>query len=376
MLYLVIFILLFIAGFLDLSDIQHVVRKIVFWLFIITFCFLGSIRWKTGTDWNSYINFFLDSNTFSQFTDGRFEFGYGVISFFSKSISSSYSIFLAIFCSLTILIKAFALRHWRYHQYFLISLLIFYSYYIGDIFPIRQSLALSIILFSGKFLIDRKLVPFLVCVYIATLIHASSFVFFVAYPLAVVNIKTKTAVIILLLSAVGGYILTTLNAFEFLGKIPFLAEDAQERLDIYSSMAARGLDTTGGSQYVDPKTSFITGLIRKIVVLIPLVIFRKQLAEKYQHFNILFNLIIFGAVFYFTLGSLMQVLKRGASYFDFFEVLVIPMLIFISNNKWQRTFIYTGIAAYSFAKLFMVISYYQDFYIPFNTIFHSIHRNW
>ena len=376
MLYFTIFLLIFIAGFLDLSDSPDIIRKVVFWLFIVILITLSAIRWKTGTDWPSYIYFFNNSNTFSQFTDGRFEFGYGLLNFIAKSISSNYSVFLGLFTLVTVLIKAQALSHWRYNQYFLISFLIYYSYYIGDMFPIRQSLALSVILFSGQYLIDRKLISFLICVYIATLFHTSSFIFFAAYPLSFIKLKTKVAVILLILSAIGGYVLTSLNAFSWLTKIPWLADEAQYKLEAYSAMASNGIDTTGGSDFVDPKTSFITGLIRKVVVLVPLILFRKKLAEKFDYFNILFNLIIFGAIFYFTLGTLIQVLKRGASYFDFFEVLVLPMLIYISNNKWQRIFIYCMIAVYSFAKLFMVLRYYWDAYVPYNTIFDNVQRNW
>jgi len=337
---------------------------------------LGGIRWRTGTDWHVYLNFFKYSETYRQFTDGRFEYGYGLLSFFVKSLSSSYSVFLAIFGIFSIGIKAFAFRQWRYNDHFLVSLLIFYGYYIGDICPIRQSLALSITIFSGQYIIERRIIPFLLCVYLATLIHASSFVFLIAYPIATVNLKTKTVFFILVISAVGGYVLTSLNSFEWLTKIPGLADDAQDKLEAYSTMASQGIDTTGGSKFVDTRTSFIVGIIRKVVVLVPLLIFRKRLSEKYEHFNILFNLIIFGAVFYFTLGTFIQVLKRGASYFDFFEVLALPLFIFICETKWQRVIVYCTIAGYSFAKLYMVISYYWDAYVPYYSIFDDVIRNY
>lgn len=370
MLYFTIFFLLFIAGFLDLSDIPSIFRNVVFWLFIFVLIVLGAIRWRTGTDWFSYLIFFTRSNTYTEFTSGAFEYGYGLIAYISKSISTDYSLFLAIFAFLTISIKGYALKQSRYGEYFLISLLIFYCYYIGDIFPIRQSLALSITLFSGKYILEKKLVPFLICVFIATLIHNSSIVFLIAYPIAFVNLKTSTAFFVLISSAIIGYVLVSLNSFEWLTKIPGLTGDAQDKLEVYSQIAAQGGDTTGGSN-VDPKVSFITGLIRKIVVLVPLVYFRKQLAEKYEHFNVFFNLIVFGAVFYFILGSLVQVLKRGASYFDFFEVLVIPMFIFLGETKWQRIIIYIIVAFYGLAKLYMVLNYYWDLFIPFYTIFHD-----
>jgi hypothetical protein len=373
-LYITIFIILFILGFLDLSDIPDIVRNVLFW-FVIGFLFIiSSLRWKTGTDWGNYLEFFVSNHSLSDFTTSHFEVGYGLLSFLSKSISTEYSIFLMIFSGLTIFLKGIALKNWRYNQYYLISLLIFFSYYIGDIFPIRQSLALSIILFSGQFIIQRKLVPFLICVYLASLFHTSSLVFFLAYPISTLHFSTKTIAVSLLGSAVLGYVLTSIGAFEWLTQIPFLSGSAQDKLEAYTYMASTGKDTTGGSEFVDSTTSFITGLLRKIVLLFPLLIFRDKLSEKFSFFNVYFNLIIFGAIFYFIFGSLMQVLKRGASYYDIFEIMVIPMFIFISNNKWYRILIYCIIAAYSAAKLFMVLSYYKDLYIPFNTIFDKIHR--
>ena len=371
MLYFIIYFIIFLLGFLDVSYVIKLsFRKLCFITIIIIFVILGAIKWKTGTDWTPYLTYFTESHTYSNFIDSKFESGYKLLSYFIKNISSNYSVFLASFAFITILIKAYSMLDKRYSQFFLVSLLLYFAYYQGDIFPIRQSLALSIILLSGSFIISRKLVPFLICVFLASQFHTSSLIFLLAYPISFLNINTTKIIVLLIASSVLGYIMVSLQLFDWIALVPGINEDAQNRLDVYTSMAERGMDSTGTSKNVDPRISFISGLLRKVLVLVPLVIFRKKLTEKYNYFPYLFNLIIFGAIFYFSVGSLMQVMKRAASYYDIFEILVIPLFISLGQNSWQRVIIYVIVSLYGLAKLYLVLSYFWDLYVPFYTIFH------
>jgi hypothetical protein len=372
MLYFIIFFAIFLLGFLDVSYVVKLsFRTLCFWVLIVVFIVLASIKWKTGTDWVPYFTYFSESNTYSNFTDSKFEGGYELFSFIIKSISSDYSFFLGSFAFITILLKAYLIADKKYSQFILVSLLLYFAYHQGDIFPIRQSLALSIVLLSGNFIIDRKPFLFLFCVFLASQFHTSSLIFLLAYPLASINIKTKNIVILLISSSVLGYVMVALQLFDWILLVPGLNEDAQNRLDIYTSMAEKGIDSTGTSKNVDPKISFISGLLRKVLVLVPLVIYRKRLSETYKFFPYLFNLIIFGAIFYLSVGSLMQVMKRAASYYDIFEILVIPLFISLGQNSWQRVMIYLFISVYALAKLYMVLNYFWDLYVPFYTIFND-----
>ena len=370
MFYFFIFALLFCVGLLDFSNVHESFKRCCLWFFIFLFVLLASIRWQTGTDWNSYKSYFEFANTFELATSGSFEAGYALLTVILKQFTSDYSVFLGVFAFVTLLIKGVTLQYYKYSEFFLTALLLFYCYYIGDIFPIRQSCALAITLFSGKYIIERKPIHFLVCLYISTLFHSSSFVFVIAYPLAVVQINNKLIVFLLITSAITGYVLLSLNALNWLLFIPGMGDQAQDKLEAYTLITSQGKDARGTSM-VDANVSLITGIVRKVIVLIPIILFRKQLTARFDFFPILFNIIILGAIFYFTLGSLMPILKRGASYFDYFEVLTLPMFVFLGKNKWQRTAIYCVIASYGFAKLYMVLSYFWDLYVPFYTIFNN-----
>ena len=81
----------------------------------------------------------------------------------------------------------------RYSKNYLLSIMLFViigTYYM-QFFILRQAIAISILLCSVKYIEDKKIWKFLICVIIATLFHASSILFISTYFLCNVKISSK-----------------------------------------------------------------------------------------------------------------------------------------------------------------------------------------
>ncbi|MDR1129679.1 MAG: EpsG family protein, partial [Prevotellaceae bacterium] len=154
MIYFIIFSLLFVLA--SKNFFNNLSQKLEFYLVCCLFIILGGIRWKVGTDWYSYIFFFEINSSFADFMSSMtFEPGYALLNYISKAICNDYSVFLFILAFFTVLLKARPLYFFSTFPIF--SLLIYFSFYLGDIAAVRQSLAISILVFSTFYIVEKKL---------------------------------------------------------------------------------------------------------------------------------------------------------------------------------------------------------------------------
>ena len=164
--------------------------------FCVLFTVLGSVRWNTGTDWDAYYYGFLsaDSLDYVLYSPYAFEKGFGLLNFIILNYFNSYTVFLLVFTFITVFLKYKVITHKIFLNYALFSLFAYYCIFIGDIVATRQSMAVSITLFSTLFIIRKKLVWFILTVILASSIHRSAIVFIVAYPLFNYDFRQKTLI--------------------------------------------------------------------------------------------------------------------------------------------------------------------------------------
>lgn len=203
--YLLTLVLIFVFGFadlrLDLSNIQR--NSLIVFLYIIIVIQIG-LRWKTGSDWESYFENFENTNEYSTVlinTLVGFEIGYGTFVFFIKKLFDSYSIFLLIH-ALIFYGGVFIIAK-KYSPYFFISLIFFYATNLGIVGSNRQLLAIIICLWALKFVFEKKAVKFFLAIGFACLFHTTAFLFGIYYFLNR-NFKTITILLVLILSFLIG----------------------------------------------------------------------------------------------------------------------------------------------------------------------------
>ncbi|WP_407426663.1 EpsG family protein [Arcticibacter sp.] len=343
-------------------------------LVMLLFMILGTIKWETGTDWLNYHDFFTDKATWDEFNNGDFELGYTALSYIIRGISGSYTLFLSVFIFLVLIFKFLFFCSTRFLPHLLITLLLYYSFFIGDVFATRQALAISITLYSTKYILSRQLPLFVLTVYIACLFHVTALIFLPAYFLYSFTFSRKTLLFGLASSALLGFVLSSLPIASMISQALALQGRLGERLDIYSVLSDQGDDPTGSS--IDPKVSYILALSRRVVIILPIVVVLNQLRARFPHSNVLVNIVVFGNMLYLILTPILPVMKRATAYYDAYELILLPSLVLLPKSRWMQYLIWLVITIYSLSKLTSVLLHFWDLYTPFNTIFDSpINRN-
>lgn len=364
MLLLSIAIILFPFAFLDRAFSSQAKRMIIYF-FCLSFVVLGGIKWNTGTDWNSYYYEFLNSTTYDRAVNSpnSFEWGYAVSNFLVNDLTGSFTIFLLIFTFMTVFFKYKVLASNHFIKFGLFGLYCYYCYSIGDIIAWRQAFAISIVLFSVFFIVKRQFYFFLLCIFIAILFHRSAIICLILYYLYSVNLSKRSMMIIFLSSMLLGLFLFNIKALHF--NIPFLGEmevfsSYQDKLDAYNEI---GQVTYG---QVDSNLSNILGYLRKAIFVIPMIFLVKK--EDIVTYRLL-SFSIIGSAIYFILGAIATDFKRIGGYFDIFDVILIPTILYGIRNTKVRYIMIFIYAIFMFLKLYISLFNFWDIYDPFITIF-------
>lgn len=112
-------------------------------------------------------------------------------------IGDNFNLFLAITAFL-ILLPVFVLIR-KESSNPILSIIIYASFllYHFSFSGLRQALAISVVICSYRFLKEKRIIPFVLCVVAASFLHKSAIVFLMVYPLS--HIKIKNIVYVLLI---------------------------------------------------------------------------------------------------------------------------------------------------------------------------------
>lgn len=364
MIYLVLYFVFLGASFLDVFNVKYDEKRFVcFSLCLLLIC-IGSLRWQTGTDWDSYWFFFTDIEeyVFGKYESiNKIETGYTYLNYFVHSISENYSLMLFVNVLIAVGLKGYFMS--QYKSVALIALFFFYCYYIGDITVVRQFVALGIILLSVTYIEDRKFFPAFAIILLATSIHFSAIIFILAYWVFHIKGSRMSYSVVLILSFIIGFLNLPGLFFE---KILSIIPSGGFVLSKLSSYSEEGIESTSGNVYL----AFIIGAAKRLVV-IPLFIWRlpyvsKQILASYRGF---LNLVYLGNIIYFVFILSIPIMQRFSVYFYFFECLLWGLFIMSFKDVYMRVMLMGFAALYGGLRLYLVIHQYFEEYIPYKTVF-------
>ncbi|RPK15250.1 EpsG family protein [Priestia endophytica] len=130
--------------------------------------------------------------------------------------------FVYFVCSaLTFLFTYKAITYYdRDRTYFIVSIIIFYSQiFFSGLDAVRQMVAICIYFYSTKYIVERKLLWFLVWIFIASLFHSSVFVMILTYFILPIRINPFVYLILSLSSLVFSQVFTPSIFIEYIAQI-------------------------------------------------------------------------------------------------------------------------------------------------------------
>lgn len=360
--YLTLFSITSIGSFFELCNVNKNKKMFIAIFLMIIYIIISGLRWN-NTDWIVYYPFFMNNYSLDDFWYGNIPIdkGFGLINFIVKFFTDEYSILLFILAIIIIGLKInFILK---FSMFPLLSILFWFGTYMGDIFFVRQALAVSITLVAFRYIVKRQFLYFIFWTLIASTIQISVIPFILAYFIFHLKIKIRYLILGIISSIIVGRLLDIsflLNINGILNIMPD-ADRLNEKLDLYMNI---GTDDGG---------FLLLGYIRRLLFL-PIELWAITKLEKIDNkYRGCINLIIVGYMLYFLLGNVSPTIAtRISTAFYFYEVITIPAIFLLVKKINIKLVLFFILVIYSLMKYIYAINLYRDIYIPYiNILFYN-----
>lgn len=319
-------------------------NKIGLILSAIPLIITAGFRYGVGQDYFSYAKVFelAKEEFFFERIEPGFYFIIKVILIFSKD-------YIWLFVITSIIYIAFvymAIREQSDNNILSIYLFITIGYYFTFFNGMRQMLAVSIFFYSIKYIKNRKLLPYIICIIAATLIHYSAILYFPLYFIYGKKLKNSKFIAVLIISIV----------FETLIAKLILSIVSISR---YSNYIGGAFDTG--------EKSYIQILMNIIILLFALFYNRKELEIDADYsFYCILQLIYTIITIYIGDVPLISRIRWGVG---LPLIILIPKIIKREKNRKTRFLYYIVIVSLYFAYFYYTIGInnYNNV-LPFNWI--------
>lgn len=337
----------------DLKRLTSLVIISTIWLILH-----DGLRWEIGTDWSSYYDAFVSGE------NEHMGIGYSIFNSAIRFLTKSYTVFLIIFASITYIV--FGKLFYKYSDNPIASFCLYYCSMLGLLGCNRQILACVVCMFSIRFIVSRKLIPFILCVFIAASMHFTAILFIGAYFVYNLRYSQTAAFCIITIAFLSGI-------FKLADSIPYLE---YVKLIDYNETFSYSIDYYSGS-FLGQVSMF--GSLRRILYVVLAIIVKNRIDDKrYDFFLMLY--IIGVSIYLFFNGSIIQIAAgRGAMYYEIAECIVLPcMLVHLPFNKLIKIAVWLFIFGVYFYLMWRNINSYYildgvDIYNPYKCVlFNSI----
>lgn len=307
--------------------------------FYLIFLF-SAIRYNYGNDYPSYYEVFNDINSYSTLTfvdvGLNFEPGWILLNWIIEPMGFFSLIILFSFLNAVIfyhLIKKYVDPKFYWFAMFL-YIFSTANFLIG-LSAMRQNLSLLIFIHSIKYIENKQIFKYVLCIVFAAQFHLSAYILLLVYPLGRIQFKINNYIGIIIFA-------TYLALFEIAPSLfPAFLAIATDALDKYSVYEG-GQDASSG-----------LGIILNSIFLLSIIYF-----YKFQDNNLRlpFKLGIFGFML-IPIGLTFMMIGRLGLYTQPFLMLVYPMILSTSKSK---------IYSYGFVFFLMILTIY-DYFIFFQS---------
>ncbi|XTR37216.1 EpsG family protein [Paraclostridium tenue] len=279
------------------------VAIITFQLFII----LALRSESVGADISRYIkNFnFISTNNWDIISGLRYEVGYKLLVKIISLITNDSQIFISIIAAISLigvtkLIYKYSsmpvLSYWLY---------ITFGFYTFIFSGLRQAIAISLVLISFDYLMENKIIKFILMVILASLFHKTAMAFIVCYPFKNINITKKN-------------ILSMFVSFLFIFIFRF------KIMSILKTMLYDEYEIVASNSY--------TLLIVALIILMASLYFYKSVINKNSK-NSIYYQMMYLSVCCLLLASTTTNMTRIADYFYIYLIILIPEVLTSIKDK-------------------------------------------
>ena len=288
--------------------------------FLILVCFATFRDGSSMPDYSTYVGLYSNvvNNNSNYFIELSFLLIAKVSHFF---ISNEPLVLFFVYAFVAVFIKFKVIKY--FSSFPIISILVYSSNYfiLHEMIQIRAGVAVGFIFLSLVFVYKKNLFLFILCIACATFFHYSSILFFLFYFLPVYKFSLLSYFVILFSAYSINYLLVYIDLVSIL-RILIPIPDLIEKIILYSSKDS------------DIKVNvFGIYILSRILILGFFLYHYKILMKKNIFYPMFMNIYMYGIFLYIALSSFPHISVRLGYTLMFSEVLLIPLLIYLFNNK-------------------------------------------
>lgn len=340
-----------VSGKISTKQVHILMTLALSWL-----VFHDGLRWAVGTDWNGYLGMFQKS------VDGNFnniEWGYYYLNYIVAQLTGSYTILLLAiaiiqYSSLFSICK-------KYSIFPLLSIWLYYFNMVSYMGMNRQFLAMSLLMCSIPYIIERRVLFFILLLTLSVSIHTASILFAPAYFF--INLREKRTYIILLTIA------TAIALSGIINKLPI------ELLYFFGDRIGGKAMMHVEEQLGVSMMSVALGILKRLIWICLLFTCWDKIKES-SSLKLFFNLYFVSVIFYVVFnGTILQILvQRGILYYSVFEFVLIPIIFLKLKKKGYLPVLLFLTMVYGVWQMEKSMNYFKkslgfDIFRPYNAIY-------
>lgn len=360
LIYLIIFWTLVISAAVEFLTNKKLGKKLYYSIVVVMILTAG-LAFGISPDWVAYLNAFHQIDMMNWSDVPQFgiyygmENGYLYLNKIMGTFGFDFGMVSLIVVSASLLLKAMTLDKYAGYIYLALFIYMVPTYLFEEHVHIRQGLANGITLYSIRYILDKKLWKFLLCIVIAYQFHESSIVFILAYWIAKIKVSPLVLAWAVCFSIVGS--LLGLNSIieGIMEVMPF----GQDKFEAYES----ALYNTG---------VIAIGDVAKIITVLTIILFDSK-ANHDRFYCVFRNLFMVGVMLYFFLGKGIFGIRLPGYYLVFIGLVVSRMLYVFKGKEALKSLIFTIFWTYSVLLFFwfQVKQAHKSNFGSYKTIFNS-----
>jgi len=316
-----------------------------FYSIVVLMMLTAGLAYGLSPDWVAYWNAFEGASVTSLFElpllaeAVDMEFGYMLLNKIVSSIGLGYASFTLIIAVIALYLKSTTI--YEYGGYVFLALMMYFVpiYFFEEHVHVRQGLANAIMIYSVRFIIERKLYKFLLCFVIAFLFHKAVVAFLLAYWVVKIRFNNTTIITIVMVAVIAN------------------AAGLSSVIDGVMQFMPFGVAETYNDYANESIEASILGDIVKVITVLVMLAFNKQAEENDEYFAYFRNIYIFGVVMYFFFGNSIFG-SRLPVFYTVYLVFVVPRMIkALQHNAFFKNVVYIGFTTYT---LLLYINFYNN----------------
>ena len=299
-------------------------------LLFLSFAFVFGCRWGVGVDHLGYLSQYLLGGS------KRHELLYSLVETFLSENGFHYAFYFGFWALWDIVLLFYCVKDHKYLFPFLALMLMLTSTYLSMMNAMRQHAAMAVFLVSLHYIDEKKLKKYLVCCFVAVLLHKSAAILLVLYPiLSRRNEWFKSVFLQLIL-----YIVCFVLQFYFDTVVEWIEKPFtwfSETLDY----ERYNMDMLFSDRWSRDKFGKNTGLgpIINILRIVPIILYCRKMKSYYNFplFKLIYTLWFLGELLALLFGSSI-ILNRVVMYFTHVKPIMYSFFLyycFNTKNNWN-----------------------------------------